>query len=268
MPFVESRSRRVYYERQGAGPAVLFLHGAGSNAATWWQQLPAFGARHTCITMDIRCFGRSIAPLAEFTLDNFVADAIAVLDGERIHRAAIIGQSLGGFIGLKTALDHPQRVAAFAACDSSLAIDHPVLLDNIARRKITQNAVSIEQRSLGRWFLENHPEKAALYAQINHFNRSAHSISETQWGAALAALLGPGKLTPMAALREVGSPTLLLVGSEDPIVPVSVMREVQDLVRGSELAVVDQAGHSAYFEKPEQVNRLVLDFLARRAQYG
>ena len=58
------------------------------------------------------------------------------------------------------------------------------------------------------------------------------------------------------------------MGSEDPIVPVSVMREVQDLVRGSELAVVDQAGHSAYFEKPEQVNRLVLDFLARRAQYG
>jgi len=61
MPFVDSGGRRIYYERQGEGPAVLFLHGAGSNAATWWQQLPAFGARHTCITMDIRCFGRSVA---------------------------------------------------------------------------------------------------------------------------------------------------------------------------------------------------------------
>ena len=267
MPFLESRGRRIYYERQGDGPAVLFLHGAGSNAATWWQQLPAFGARHSCITMDIRCFGRSVAPLQEFRLDNLVADAVAVLDAENVQRATIVGQSLGGFIGLKTALEHPQRVAAFASCDSSLAIDHPVLLDNIARRKITQRAVSVEQRSLGRWFLENHPDKAALYAQINHFNPSAYAIPEAEWGAALGALLGPGQLIPMPALREVAAPTLLLVGSEDPIVPVSVMREVQELVRGSELAVVDQAGHSAYFEKPEEVNRLVLDFIARRAQY-
>lgn len=267
MPFIESRGRRIYYERQGQGPAVLFLHGAGSNAATWWQQLPAFGARHRCITMDIRCFGRSTAPVAEFALDNFVADALAVLDREDVQRAAIVGQSLGGFIGLKTALDHPRRVAGFAACDSSLAIDHPVLLETIARRQITQRAVSIEQRSLGRWFLENHPEKAALYAQINHFNPSAHSIPAPQWGGALAALLQPDKLIPMSALRELRCPTLLLVGSEDPIVPVSVMREVAGLVRGSELAVIDDAGHSAYFEKPDEVNRLVLDFIARRARY-
>lgn len=267
MPFLESRGRRIYYERQGAGPAVLFLHGAGSNAATWWQQLPAFGARHTCITMDIRCFGRSVAPVQEFALDLFVADAIAVLDREEIQRAAIVGQSLGGFIGLKTALDHPRRVAAFAACDSSLAIDHPVLLETIARRQVTQKAVSVEQRSLGRWFLDNHPAKAQLYAQINHFNPSAHSIPSAEWGGALAELLAPGQLIPLSALRQVACPTLLLVGSEDPIVPVGVMREVQGLVRGSELAVIADAGHSAYFEKPEEVNRQLLDFIARRAQY-
>jgi len=267
MPFVESRGRRIYYERHGEGPAVLFLHGAGSNAATWWQQLPVFGARHTCITMDIRCFGRSVAPLQEFDLDYFVADAAAVLDREGVQRAAIVGQSLGGFIGLKMALEHPQRVAAFAACDTSLAIDHPVLLDTIARRRITQKAVSVEQRSLGRWFLEHCPDKAALYAQINHFNPSAHSIPEPEWGAALGAALAPGKLIPMQALRNVSCGTLLLVGSEDPIVPVSVMREVQELVRGSELVVVDDAGHSAYFEKPDDVNRHVLDFIARRARY-
>lgn len=267
MPFAESGGRRIYYECQGEGPAVLFLHGAGSNAATWWQQLPAFAARHTCVTMDIRCFGRSVAPLDEFGLDHFVADALAVLDAAGVQRAAIVGQSLGGFIGLKTALEHPDRVAAFAACDSSLAIDHPVLLDTIARRRVTQKAASVEQRSLGRWFLENRPEQAQLYAQINHFNPSAHSIPDAQWGAALAGALGPGQLIPMEALRRVACPTLLLVGSEDPIVPVAVMREVQELVRGSELHVVDQAGHSAYFEKADEVNRVLLAFLERRAQF-
>ena len=95
MPFVESRGRRIYYERQGKGPAVLFLHGAGSNAATWWQQLPAFGAGHACITLDIRCFGRSVAPVQEFTLENFVADVLAVLEREEVQRVAVVGQSLG-----------------------------------------------------------------------------------------------------------------------------------------------------------------------------
>ena len=267
MPFIDSRGRRIYYERQGQGPAVLFCHGAGSNAATWWQQLPAFAARHTCITMDIRCFGRSVAPLDEFSLDNFVADIVAILDREEVQRVTHVGQSLGGFIGLKLALTQPDRVAAFAACDSSLAIDHPVLLDTIAKRQITHQAVSIEQRSLGRWFLENCPDKALLYAQINHFNPSAYAVPAKEWGGALSALLHPSRLIPLDALRELACPTLLLVGSEDPIVPVSVMQEVQALVRGSELVVVQEAGHSAYFEKPQEFNRTVLDFIARRARY-
>lgn len=267
MPFVEARGRRIYYERHGEGPAVLFLHGAGSNAATWWQQLPAFSARHTCITMDIRCFGRSVAPVQEFALDNFAEDAIAILDREQLERAALVGQSLGGFVGLKLSLDHPERVAAFVACDSSLGIDHTILLDIFANRRITQRAVTVEQRSLGRWFLENHPDKAQLYAQINHFNPSAHSIPNAEWGEALAALLQPGNLLPVHALRDLACPTLLLVGSEDPIVPVAVMREVAELVAGSELAVIEDAGHSAYFEKPQEFNRAVLDFIARRARY-
>lgn len=267
MPFAESRGRRIYYERQGAGPAVLFCHGAGSNAATWWQQLPEFAQRHTCITMDIRCFGRSVAPLQEFALETLVDDAVAILDRENVQRVTLVGQSLGGFVGLKTALTQPQRLAAFVACDSSLAIDHAVMLENIERRRITHQAVTVEERSLGRWFLRAHPDKAALYAQINHFNPSAYALSGQEWGRALACMLEPARRIPMAALRDVACPTLFLVGSEDPIVPVAAMREVSQLVRASEVVVIDDAGHSAYFEKPAEFNRHVLDFIARRAVY-
>lgn len=268
MPFVQSQGRDIYYERHGErGPAVLFCHGAGSNAATWWQQLPAFAQWHTCLTLDIRCFGRSVAPLQEFSLENFAVDVIAILDREKIDRVTLVGQSLGGMIGLKLALTYPERLAAFIACDTPLALDHPVLLDAIGKRQITHRAVTIEQRSLGKWFLDTHPDKAMLYAQINHFNPSAYAHGAAEWGAALGALMQPGRLFPMDALADVCCPTLLLVGDEDPIVPVSVMREVAEAVNGSELAVVVQAGHSAYFEKPDEVNRLMLDFIARRARY-
>ena len=80
-------------------------------------------------------------------------------------------------------------------------------------------------------------------------------------------MLQPDKLLPVHALCRLACPTLLLVGSEDPLVPVAVMREVMQLIEGSELAVIDDAGHSAYFEKPQEVNRQLLDFIARRARF-
>jgi 3-oxoadipate enol-lactonase len=266
MPFVDSRGRNIYYERQGSGPVILFLHGAGSNAATWWQQLPAFSSRYTCLTMDIRCFGRSAAPTKEFALPLFVDDVLAVLDAERIGQAVLVGQSLGGMIGLQVALRHPGRVAGFVACDTSLAIDHPVLVESVERRFRIVSAVSIEQRSLGRWFLDAHPALAALYAQINHFNPSAHSIPAEQWRAAMMTLNQPENLTPTAELSKLACPTLFIVGAEDPIVPASAMHDVSALVPGSEVVVVEQAAHSAYFEKPLEFNRHVSEFLRRRVE--
>lgn len=264
MPFVVSDGRPLYYERTGNGPAVLFLHGAGSNAATWWQQLPAFGTRYTCITVDIRCFGRSVAPLSELQWPLLLQDVRVLLEQEQIDRIAIVGQSLGGMIGLRFALEHPTLVSGFVASDTSLSIDHPEMLQRIRDRQITQKAVTVEQRSLGRWFLEHEPEKAALYAQINHFNPSAHSLPPEQWGKALADLMKPEVLLPMDALGQLQCPTLFVVGSEDPIVPVSAMHEVADRVGASEVAVVHGAGHSAYFEKAAEYNQLVLGFLEQR----
>lgn len=121
---------------------MLFLHGAGSNAATWWQQLPAFSARYTCITADIRCFGRSVAPLSEFQWPLLVQDVQLLLAQEKIERVAIVGQSLGGMIGLRVALAQPSLVAGFVASDTSLSVDHPEMLQRIRDRQITQKAVT------------------------------------------------------------------------------------------------------------------------------
>ena len=265
MPFVTSNKRDIYYQRHGAGPAILFLHGAGSNAATWWQQLPAFTPQYTCLTMDIRCFGRSVAPPEEFSLELFVGDALAVLAREGIERATVVGQSLGGMIGLRLALRHPERVAAFVACDTSLAIDHPTLVDSIERRFKTVSAVSIEQRSLGAWFLKAQPALAALYAQINHFNPSAHRIAPEAWREAVLRLNQPENLLAVAEIDQLACPTMFLVGAEDPIVPPAVMRELGQRLPGSEVVVVEEAAHSAYFEKPLEFNQTVFDFLRRRA---
>lgn len=267
MAFIDVGGRALYAECHGQGPAVLFLHGAGSNAATWWQQLPAFSARHTCITLDQRCFGRSAAPMDEFQHGLFTADALAVLDHFGIRRAVVVGQSLGGMVGLRLALQHADRVAAFIACDSPLGVDHPAIMQALDARARTATSRTLEQRSLGAWFLQHHPERAALYAQINHFNPGTHSVPPDQWRAAMDRLTAPAALLPMAALRGLCVPVLWLVGRQDPLVPLPAMQDAAALAPDSELAVVDDCGHSTYFEKPEVFNHLVLDFIARRARH-
>lgn len=268
MPFITSGGRAIYAERHGdgsaQGPAVLFLHGAGSNAATWWQQLPAFSQRHPCITMDQRCFGRSAAPMDEFHHSHFTADAWAVLDHFGIQRAVIVGQSLGGMVGLRMALQQPARVVGFVACDSPLGVDHPLIIDALERRARRADSQTLEQRSLGAWFLQREPERAALYAQINHFNPGSIQVPPAEWRAAMDRLMAPTNLLPMATVARLQVPVCWLVGREDPLVPLLAMQDAHRLTQGSELVVVDDCGHSTYFEKPAVFNHAVMDFIGRR----
>ena len=131
-------------------------------------------------------------------------------------------------------------------------------------RRVTRvQALTVEQRSLGCWFIEQQPERAALYAQINHFNPSAHAFDSQAWGAAVTGLMAPRNLLALEALAGIACPTLFVVGSEDPLVPAEAMQAFAQQVADSELQVVDGAGHSAYFEKPEEFNENVLAFLRR-----
>lgn len=265
MAFVDVGGRAIWAESHGHGPVtVLLLHGAGSNAATWWQQLPAFAARHTVLTMDQRSFGRSVAPLDEFTHPHLLRDAVAVLDHFGVQRAVVVGQSLGGMVGLRLALAHPSRVAAFVSCDSPLGIDHPAITAALEQRARTASSKTLEQRSLGAWFLQREPERAALYAQINAFNPATYALPGAEWRAAMDRLMDPAMLLPLDALRALTVPTLWLLGREDPLVPLNSMVDCAARVPGSELAVVDDCGHSTYFEKPAVFNHLLLDFIARR----
>lgn len=266
MSFVQVDDMRIYYERHGNGPAVVFCHGAGSNAATWWQQIPSFAREFTCIAIDHRCFGRSVADLSLFKPDLFVQDLLAVLDAERIDKAALVCQSLGGMAGVRLALSHPARVWAFVSCDSPLAIDHPVMVENVARFLASAQATEIEDRALSQTFVKTRPELAFLYQQINRFNPFVYAPGNgLGWGARLQALSAPAYLLPTNRLRELQAPTLFVVGNEDPVVTPEVVRDVAAYVPRAEIVEIGGAGHSPYFEQAPSFNQAVLDFLRRHA---
>ncbi|CAN7776849.1 alpha/beta hydrolase [Variovorax sp. LjRoot175] len=265
MSFVTSHGVPIYYERHGQGPAVVFCHGAGSNAATWWQQIPVFKEHFTCIAYDHRGFGRSPADPEDFLPQLFVDDLQAVLDAEGIASAALVCQSLGGISGLRFALRAADRVDAFVCCDSPLAIAHPEMLVNVKRFLQQVQATELEDRALSPGFAASQTQLAFLYTQINQFNPAVYSAAETAgWGARIAGLFNPSFLLPLSSLNELRVPTLFVVGAEDRVVTPGVVRDLAARVDGAKVVEIAGAGHSPYFEQPGTFNQAVLGFIQQQ----
>ena len=102
----------VHSEVHGSGPAVLFAHGAGGNAMSWWQQVPAFRERYRVITFDHRAFGRS--PDVEDGPGRiaFGTDTLALLDHLELDRVHFIAHSMGGRTAFGLFSRAPQRIAS------------------------------------------------------------------------------------------------------------------------------------------------------------
>ncbi|MYA19391.1 MAG: alpha/beta hydrolase, partial [Chloroflexi bacterium] len=134
MPVAEVNGIELYYEEQGEGPGLVFLHGAAGNHIIWWQQLPAFRDRFRCVSIDHRGFGRSTDPEGE-SAARFVDDLEALLDALGIERTALVSQSMGGRTALGFAVRHPQRVSAVVLADTSASIDWPEFNEELERQR-------------------------------------------------------------------------------------------------------------------------------------
>lgn len=261
MGFVQTQGCRIYHERHGQGPALVFCHGAGSNAATWWQQIPFFSSRFTCLTLDCRGFGRSLARPDSLTWDVLSRDLLAVLDAERIDRAALVCQSLSGGVGLRLALAHPDRVWALVSSGSPLGIDAPEVLACVERYLGTSDSRQVEQRALAPAFRASEAALAFLYQQINAFNPLVSGDMTAELKRRLQALNHPDALIGCERLAEVACPVLLVSGEHDPLVPPGLARSIAALFPNAQAIEMNACGHSPYFERPAEFNAQVGRFL-------
>jgi pimeloyl-ACP methyl ester carboxylesterase len=108
----------MWYERFGAGPPVILLHGGLANSAYWGNQVRFLAKDHTVIVIDSRGHGRSTRDDRPYTYELMASDVVAVMDALKIEKAPVVGWSDGAIIGLVMAMKHPEhltRVLAFAA---------------------------------------------------------------------------------------------------------------------------------------------------------
>ncbi|MEE8421591.1 MAG: alpha/beta fold hydrolase [Dehalococcoidia bacterium] len=238
----------LYYESHGEGPALVFLHGAGGNHISWWQQVPRFREQYRCITIDHRGFGASLDPKQEGAA-RFVDDLEALLDRLEIERAALVAQSMGGRTALGFAVEHPERVPALVMCDTWGFFDWPELQEKVREyRERNAGEGGLAQRALGPSFQEREPDKTLLYQQVFALNPPREN---TAFQSEITA-------EEVAALAV---PTMFIVGSDDGLTPPEILHEVHELIPGSAFVEFKGCGHSVYWENPEDYNHTVALFL-------
>lgn len=255
MPTVNSNGTPIYYETKGAGAAIVFAHGAGGNAAVWFNQVAYFSPDYQVVAFDHRGFGRTPAAGAPFTAAQFRDDLLTILDAEEIDSAHLVGQSMGGFTILRTAFDAPDRVSSLTMSATPGGIVNPN--PTPAMQKLTASAGS-DASGLSTTMsaaTKQRPELMQLYESIGNFN------SEFRWSN-LAHLLGPEGAVQFEALAAIRCPTLFIAGAEDPLFPPELLGSYVPHFLNARIEVVANSGHSPYFEQPDNFNAL----LARHIQ--
>ena len=257
MATVTHEGASIYYETHGSGPAVCLAHGAGRNALSWWQQVPYLARNHTVVVFDHRSFGRSVCAPADFQPRFFADDLFAILDAEGIERAAIVCQSMGGWTGLRAALEHPERVPALVLAGTPGGLFTPQIAENMAQlaKRLGGGGV-VANSAMAPEFPKREPARAFLYGGIGSLNTGFDPAPGVQ-------LFDEAIRIPPEALTEFRVPTLVLSGQYDLLFPPEIMNHVAELIPGASLEHFPTTGHSTYYEDPERFNELVGQFLAK-----
>src|SRR5580693_2156226 len=152
---------QLYYEIHGAGPAVVFAHGAGGTHMSWWQQVPVVSQKYRCITIDHRTYGFSRDVKGGPGRGAFVPDLTGLLDSLGIQKTALVGQSMGGTTVLGFASAHPDRVSALIMSDTIGGYSDSEIAD--LRRKLQPGpppaGVSAREAMLARAFAPDFPKR-------------------------------------------------------------------------------------------------------------
>jgi 3-oxoadipate enol-lactonase len=257
VPYAAVNGIKLYYESHGSGPPLVFAHGAGGNHLSWWQQIPFFARHFRCVTFDHRAFGLSRDGEGDARLGRrmFHEDLRALLDFLEIDEFRMVAQSMGGRTAVGFAWRNPGRCKALVlAGTTGGAGDEEIRELQAAHRETETGRMTLAQRAISAELEERAAEMAFLYRSINRLNPPRPKDF-------LAPMPGY-KGSSATLLAEAGFPVLFLVGQHDAVTPPEIIERCHRSVPGSRFAVIEDSGHSTYFEQPQAFNDVVMDFLA------
>lgn len=253
---------RLYWESRGTGDPVLLIHGLGLSGGAWWRTVDALVPTMRVITFDHRGIGRSESLSYAYTTEALADDAVSILDSLGLDRVHIYGFSLGGMVAQQVALRHPRRVQSLVlgATHSGgrrVAYPEPEVLAFFRRRAV----MASEEAA---W--ASVPYNYGPRSRAEQVDRIADDIvrrleSRFNQRAYQAQLLAASLHNCYGRLDRIRSPTLVVHGARDRIIPVANAHMTATRVSGAKLKILDDAGHLYPTEAP-WVDEAIAEFFA------
>jgi len=247
----------------GSGRPLVLLHAFPLNRRMWEPQFAALAKDFRLIAPDYPGMGESPLSPTPYSLESLADSIMALLKSMDIsEKVSLLGLSMGGYLAFEVARKYPGRLNALI-----LAATHPAP-DSEQGRQARQETAEMARkeglepladrmlpRLLGKTTRDTHPE---LVGKVR-----AQIISNSKEGVAQASLAMAERRDSIPLLPQIQIPTLLLSGTEDPIIPGMPPEAVQQQIPVSAWTVIERSGHLLNLEQPGQFNRHVGEFLSR-----
>ena len=244
--------------------SILLIHGHPFDRTMWNPQMESLETEFRVIAPDLRGYGQSSLPNGTrvTTLDSHARDCLTLLDALGIRDVVVAGLSMGGQVALDLFRQDPTRVSALVLADTFAGLD-----SDEARQLRFRTADRLEREGMAAYAAEVltkmiTPQNAARDpATATHVLRMMRLTSPLGAAAALRGRAQRRDYTPL--LDEIAIPTLVVVGREDEYTPVALANELHRAIRGSELAIIDGAGHMPNLERQAEFNAVLESWLRR-----
>lgn len=254
------------YNDSGAGDPVLFIAGTGGAGRTWHiYQVPAFlDAGYRCITFDNRGIGDT-ENADGFTTEQMVADTAALIEKAVAGPVRLVGMSMGAFIAAELMLARPELVS------------QAVLMGTRGRLDETRKAFRAADLELAESGIDLPPSYAAKVRVLENFSpRTINSPAVIEWMEMFATF--PLKRTPgwraqlkvaprenrLPAYRAITAEVLVIGFADDIVTPPALGKEVSEAIPAGRYVQIANAGHLGFLERPDVVNKAMLEFFSGR----
>jgi pimeloyl-ACP methyl ester carboxylesterase len=266
MPFIHHNAVDIFYEAHGVGKPLLFFSETACAGDIWNAfQVPDFSRDHLVITHDYRGTGKSTRPNSQYSCDDLVDDAAAILDHLNAAPAILLGHSMGGRVAMLMALKYPQKVNKLIIASVGPGVANaPPIPFKMCKEMVEwgyEKYVREHTLEVG-WtpgYIEKHPDRVEHFLNLRMNNLPALEDYLHHVVARQACDLSH-------RLKEITQPTLVIVGAEDHGSATGAShRETSEAMvkelRNGTFTVVANEAHNYFMTNPDEAHRIIRKFL-------
>jgi 3-oxoadipate enol-lactonase len=249
----------VAWFEAGRGDPLILIHGLADDHRAWRRTLPDLMLRRRVVLYDLRGHGETSLGLPDCTLRQLGADLVALMDALGLNRADIAGFSLGGTVAMRAAVDRPERIRNLVLVATSSRVGKTAADWYRERVTMVENGDPGLRATLDR-------DTADVYAQSPQELEEGllirrQSTSDPRGYANACAAMAALNAAPLdPELVRINAPTLIIAADRDQHCPPKAASIIAAGIAGSQLEVIEGAGHAIPVERPNELARMINSF--------